>query len=236
MAMPEPAQHVVRSYDQDLNQLRSLIVRMGAAVELQVVLASRAVLELDAAAAMQAIEADPAVDALERDIERFVIRLLALRQPVAGDLRLIVGALKASDDLERIGDYATNVAKRSIVLRNAPPNFAMAGLGHMADLVQANLRTMVAALANADADMAAEVWRADAAADEVYNGVFRELVTYMLENSQNIGICTHLLFVARNLERIGDHTTNVAETVYYAVTGDEMSGPRPKAESDTYLP
>ncbi|HQT80215.1 MAG TPA: phosphate signaling complex protein PhoU, partial [Rhodopila sp.] len=161
--MPEPVQHVVRSYDQDLNQLRSLIVRMGAAVELQVVLASRAVLELDAAAAMQAIEADPAVDALERDIERFVIRLLALRQPVAGDLRLIVGALKASDDLERIGDYATNVAKRSIVLRNAPPNFAMASLGHMADLVQANLRTMVAALANADADMAAEVWRADAA-------------------------------------------------------------------------
>lgn len=234
--MPEAPQHLVRSYEQELNQLRGLIVEMGGIVESQVGWATHAVIDRDVEAATRAVEADPRVDALERDIEQFVIRLLALRQPVAGDLRLIIGGLKASDDLERIGDYASNVAKRAVVLTQAPPSFCLVGLAHMADLVRQNLHRMVTALGDSDAAVAAEVWRADKAVDDMYNAVFRELMTYMLENSHNITPCTHLLFVARNLERIGDHTTNVAETMYYAATGEELQGPRPKTESDIYLP
>ena len=234
--MPEAVQHLVSSYEQELTQLRGLIVQMGGIVESQVALATKAVIDRDAEAASQAVEADPRVDALERDIEQFVIRLIALRQPMAGDLRLIIGALKASDDLERIGDYAANVAKRSIVLTQVPPSFSLVGLAHMADLVRQNLHRMVTALDDSDGAMAAEVWRADKAVDDMYNVVFRELMTYMLENSHNITPCTHLLFVARNLERIGDHATNVAETLYYAATGKELQGPRPKTESDIYLP
>jgi len=234
--MPEAVQHLVRSYEQELTQLRGLIVEMCRIVESQVALATKAVMDRDAEAATQAVAADPKVDALEREIEQFVIRLIALRQPMAGDLRLIIGALKASDDLERIGDHAANVAKRSIVLTQAPPSFSLVALAHMADLVRQNLHRMVAALDDSDAAVAAEVWRADKAVDDMYNAVFRELMTYMLENSHNITPCTHLLFVARSLERIGDHTTNVAETMYYATTGDELSGPRPKTESDIYLP
>ncbi len=234
--MPDTAQHIVRSYEQELNQLRGLIVEMGGIVESQVVSATRAVIDRDTDAATEAVEADPKVDALERDIEQFVVRLLALRQPVADDLRRIIGALKVSDDLERIGDYAANVAKRSIVLIQAPPSFSLAGLAHMAELVRRNLHNMVTALDDSDAAVAAEVWQADKAVDDMYNVVFRELMTYMLENGHNITPCTHLLFVARSLERIGDHTTNVAETMYYATTGKELSGPRPKTESDIYLP
>ncbi len=234
-AMPE-ALHLIRSYEQELNQLRRLIVEMGGIVELQVEQATRAVIDQDAEAATRAVEADPRVDALERETEQFVIRLLALRQPMAGDLRLIIGGLKASDDLERIGDYASNVARRAIILMQAPPSFSLVGLAHLADLVRQNLHRMVAALEDADAAVAAEVWRADKEVDDMYNAVFRELMTYMLEDSHNITTCTHLLFVARNLERIGDHTTNVAETMYYAAAGEELKGPRPKTESDIYLP
>ena len=234
--MPESAEHLVRSYEQELNQLRGLILEMGGIVEWQVALATKAVMERDTEAATQAVEADPRVDALERDIEQFVIRLIALRQPMAGDLRLIIGALKASDDLERIGDYAANIAKRAIIFTQAPPSFSLVGLAHMAELVRRNLHRMITALDDGDAAVAAEVWRADKAVDDMYNAVFRELMTYMMENSHNITPCTHLLFVARNLERIGDHATNVAETTYYAATGEELPGPRPKAESDIYLP
>ncbi len=155
---------------------------------------------------------------------------------MAGDLRLIIGALKASDDSERIGDHASNVAKRSIALAQAPPSFSLIGLAHMADLVRQHLHRMIAALEDTDPGVAVEVWRADKEVDDMYNAVFRDLVTYMLDNSHNITPCTHVLFVARSLERIGDHTTNVAETMYYARTGKELSGPRPKSESNIYLP
>jgi phosphate transport system protein len=234
--MPEAAQHLIRSYEQELNRLRGLIVEMGGIVESQVALATKAVMEQDVEASTQAVEADPRVDALERGIEQFVIRLIARRQPMANDLRLIIGALKASDDLERIGDYAANIAKRAIILSRAPPSFSLVGLAHMAELVQQNLHRMVTALGAADAAVAAEVWRADRAVDDMYNAVFRELMTYMLENPHNITTCTHLLFVARSLERIGDHATNVAETMYYAATGEEFQGPRPKTENDIHLP
>ena len=168
------------------------------------------------------VEEDPKVDALEREIEQFVIRMLALRQPMAGDLRQIVAALKITGDLERIGDYAANVAKRSIVLGQFILPYSLAGLAHMATLVQEQLKSIIDALGDNDADKAIEVWRSDQVVDDIYNAMFRELITYMMEDPRNITPCTHLLFIAKNLERIGDHATNIAETVYYAVKGEVL--------------
>ncbi|HKD76875.1 MAG TPA: phosphate signaling complex protein PhoU, partial [Ktedonobacterales bacterium] len=216
-AAPE---HVVKSFDTELNKLRSLMTQMGGIVESQVALAAEAIMHRDAAAATRAVEEDPKVDALEREIESFVIRLLALRQPVASDLRHIVTALKITGDIERIGDYAANVAKRSIVLSQFAMPQSLAGLAHMATLVQAQLKSIIDALGDSDAEKAVEVWRSDQVVDDIYNAIFRELITYMMEDPRNITPCTHLLFIAKNLERIGDHATNIAENLYYAVKGE----------------
>ena len=197
-------------------------------------LAADAIMHRDAAAATRAVEEDPKVDALEREIENFVIRLLALRQPVAGDLRQIVAALKITGDLERIGDYAANVAKRSIVLAQFTLPYSLAGLAHMARLVQGQLKSIIDALGDNDADKAMEVWRSDQVVDDIYNALFRELITYMMEDPRNITPCTHLLFIAKNLERIGDHATNIAETVYYAVKGETLPDARPKGDTSAY--
>jgi phosphate transport system protein len=232
--MSETPQHVVKSYDQELKRLRSMITQMGGIVETQVALAAEAIMHRDAAAATRAVEEDPKVDALEREVETFVIRLLALRQPVAGDLRQIVAALKITGDIERIGDYAANVAKRSIVLSEFSLPFSLAGLAHMARLVQQQLKLVIDAFGDNDADRAMEVWRSDQVVDDIYNAIFRELITYMMEDPRNITPCTHLLFIAKNLERIGDHATNVAETVYYSVKGESLPESRPKGNTAAY--
>jgi phosphate transport system protein len=232
--MSEAPQHVVKSYDQELKRLRGMITQMGGIVETQVALAAEAIMHRDAAAAARAVEEDPKVDALEREVETFVIRLLALRQPVAGDLRQIVAALKITGDIERIGDYAANVAKRSIVLVEFSLPYSLAGLAHMAQLVQQQLKSVIDAFGDNDADKAMEVWRSDQVVDDIYNAIFRELITYMMEDPRNITPCTHLLFIAKNLERIGDHATNVAETVYYAVKGESLPEARPKGDTSAY--
>jgi phosphate transport system protein len=232
--MSETPQHVVKSYDQELKRLRSMITQMGGIVETQVALAAEAIMHRDAAAATRAVEEDPKVDALEREVETFVIRLLALRQPVAGDLRQIVAALKITGDIERIGDYAANLAKRSIVLAEFSLPYSLAGLAHMAQLVQQQLKSVIDAFGDNDADKAMEVWRSDQVVDDIYNAIFRELITYMMEDPRNITPCTHLLFMAKNLERIGDHTTNIAETVHYAATGEVLPEGRPKGETSAY--
>jgi phosphate transport system protein len=232
--MAETPRHVVTSYDQELTRLRSMITQMGGIVETQVALAAEAIMHRDAAAAARAVEEDPKVDALEREVETFVIRLLALRQPVAGDLRQIVAALKITGDIERIGDYAANVAKRSIVLAEFSLPYSLAGLAHMAQLVQQQLKSVIDAFGDNDADKAMEVWRSDQVVDDIYNAIFRELITYMMEDPRNITPCTHLLFIAKNLERIGDHATNVAETVYYAVKGESLPESRPKGDTSAY--
>jgi phosphate transport system protein len=232
--MPETTPHIVKSYEQELKRLRDLLVEMGGLVEAQLATATIAVVEQDTDAASRAVEQDPAVDALEREVETFVIRLLALRQPMAGDLRQIVAALKMSSDLERIGDYAANVAKRSIVLSQFNLSFKLSGLAHMARLVQENLKLTVDAIGDEDADKAAQVWRTDQAVDDIYTAIFRELVTYMMEDPRNITPCTHLLFIAKNLERIGDHATNIAETVHYAAVGESLPEVRPKGDSANY--
>ena len=232
--MPDEPQHFVRSFDQELKHLRDMMTEMGGIVENQVALASAAIIERDADAATKAVEADPRVDALEREIEQFVIRMLALRQPVAGDLRQVVAALKMTDDLERIGDYAANVAKRSIVLVEFAMPYSLAGLAHMVRLVQENLKLTIDAIGESDADKAMQVWRSDLMIDDLYTVIFRELITYMMEDPRNITPCTHLLFVAKNLERIGDHATNIAEIIYYAVKGESLPDARPKGDSSAY--
>ena len=226
--------HIVKSFEQELNRLRDLITEMGGMVESQVALAAQAVVHMDPAAATQAVEQDPKVDALEREVEQFVIRLLALRQPMAMDLRQIVAALKMTGDLERIGDYAANVAKRSLVLNQFSLPFSLAGIGTMARLVQENLKLTIDAIGESDTEKAIQVWRSDQAIDDLYTAIFRELVTYMMEDARSITPCTHLLFIAKNLERIGDHATNIAETVHYAVTGEVLPEGRPKGDSSAY--
>jgi phosphate transport system protein len=230
----EMAEHIVKSFEVDLKRLRDLLTEMGGMVESQVAMACEAVLQRDDAAASSTVEADPKVDALEHDVEQFVIRLLALRQPVGQDLRLIVASLKITGDLERIGDYAANVAKRSLVLNQFNVSFSLTGLAHMSRLVQEHLKTVIDAVGENDADKAVDVWRSDESVDEIYNALFRELITYMMEDPRNITPCTHLLFIAKNLERIGDHATNVAETVYYAVKGETLTGSRPKGDTSAY--
>ena len=232
--MASAAEHIVKSYEQELRQLGNLLTEMGGIVENQVAMASEAIMTRDSSVASKVVEEDPRVDAIERQVEQFVIRMLALRQPLAGDLRLIIAALKITGDLERMGDYASNVAKRSIVLDQFPLPYSLGGLAHMARLVQENLKTIIDAVGEQDADKAVEVWRSDQAIDDLYNTIFRELITYMMEDPRNITPCTHLLFIAKNLERIGDHATNIAETIHYAVKGENLPETRPKGDTSAF--
>jgi phosphate transport system protein len=228
------APHIVKSFTQELERLRELITRMGGLVESQVAMATRALIEHDNDLAHRAVQQDPEVDALEREAEQFVIRMLALRQPMANDLRQVVAAMKITAALERIGDYAKNMAKRSIVLGQQPLPFGLSGLAAMSRLVQEELRLVIDAVGENDMQKAVQVWQSDQAVDELYNSIFRELVTYMMEDPRSIGPCTHLLFIAKNLERIGDHATNIAEHVHYAVTGEVLADERPKGDQSAY--
>ena len=232
--MSDATEHLVKSYDIELKRLRDMLIEMGGIVESQVASAADAIMNRDGEAAMRAVEADPKVDALEREVEQFVIRMLALRQPMASDLRRVVAALKVTGDLERIGDYAANVAKRSIVLGQYNLPYSLTGLAHMATLVQDQLKSIIDALGAGDSAKAIEVWRSDQIVDDIYNALFRELITYMMEDPRNITPCTHLLFIAKNLERIGDHTTNIAETIYYSVEGEVIPDDRPKGNTSAY--
>ncbi len=229
--MPE---HIVRSYDEELRRLRDMITRMGGLAELQVADSTNALLERDSDLAEEVVRRDAQLDALEREIETFCIRLIALRQPVGADLRLIVAALKVAHDLERIGDYARNGAKRAIVLAQQPQLGSLNGFTRMARMVQENLQGAIDALVQNDAELADEIWAADEPVDEVYNGIFREMLTFMMEDPRNITAATHLLFIAKNLERIGDHATNIAETVQYAVRGETSAEERPKGDTSSY--
>ena len=228
------AQHIVKSYGQELQLLRGLMTAMGGMVENQVALATEAILHGDAAVAARAVELDAQVDGQEREAEQLVIRMLALRQPMADDLRQVVGVMKITAAMERIGDYAKNIARRSIVLGEHRLPFSLTGIANMSRLVQENLKLVIDAIGDNDADKARQAWQADLAIDEIYNSIFRELVTYMMEDARNITPCTHLLFIAKNLERIGDHATNIAEHVYYAVVGEPLREERPKGDGTAY--
>ncbi|MFT9014539.1 MAG: phosphate signaling complex protein PhoU [Acetobacter sp.] len=223
----EPA-HTITRYDQELESLRGIVARMGGLVERQTAQAVAAVVDQNEDAAREPPMLDPEVDTLEREAEQLAIRILALRAPMAVDLRQIVAVLKMSGDLERIGDYASSIARRALKVEPLDGALSFSALRAMGRLVQENLHRAVEAMVENDAERAKEVWNADTAVDELYTTMFRELVTYMMEDPRNIGPCIHLLFVAKNLERIGDHATNIAERVYYAVTGEMLPSERPR--------
>jgi phosphate transport system protein len=234
--MADETKHIVTSFGIDLKKLHDMIAVMGGLVERALADASAALLERDTELAARVVETDPKIDAEERAVEQFAVRLLALRQPVADDLRQVIQALKVVTDLERVGDYAANIAKRSMVLNQMGSGFSLSGLGQMALLVQQNLKSSIDAVGDADPQKAVAVWRADQMVDDLYNTIFRELITYMMEDARSITACTHLLFIAKNLERIGDHTTNIAEQTYYAVTGQALPDFRPKGDqTSAYL-
>ncbi|MDJ0387184.1 phosphate signaling complex protein PhoU [Roseomonas sp. E05] len=228
------SEHIVRSYEEQLKRLRELVARMGGLAERQVADAVTALIRRDVELASEVIGRDGEIDALESEIENFCVRLLALRQPMAADLRLIVAAMKISTDIERIGDYARNAAKRAIVIAQQPQLGSLNGFQWMAKLVQENLKDAMDALVKEDPAVAERVWGADAPVDDIYNGIFREMLTHMMEDPRNITAATHLLFIAKNLERIGDHATNIAETVHYALLGRNLPEDRPKSDSSAY--
>ena len=225
------SQHIIKSYDEELGQLNGLLGRMGELAEHQLAAAIEAVVKRNSDGAAEVIAGDAEVDQLERDIDALVVRVFALRQPMARDLREVFAALRAASDLERIGDYAANVAKRAIALNQATAVEPVATLPRLAQLANGMIREVRDAWVERDTEKALAVWRRDADLDAMYAGFFRELLTYMMEDPRTIGSCTHLLFMAKNIERIGDHTTNVAENLYYLVEGTPIEAARPKGDN-----
>jgi len=223
------SEHTFHAFDQELAELRKTIERMGRLVESQFAGAMKAITTSDAELAAAVIAGDPEIDRLEHQVESMAVRLLALRQPMAGDLREIVAALRISSDLERMGDFARTIAKRAVTIGALPvPPPAVPSLGWMGDSVLGMIRDMVAAHAARDAELATAVRNRDGEVDQAYTALFRELLTYMMESPQQITGCTHLLFAAKAIERVGDHATNVAEHVCFLVKGKLPSDERPK--------
>ena len=224
-------EQIVKSFHDQLEGLGTSIIQMGGLCETQLTDAIEAMARRDLGLAEKIVGLDSRIDALEAQIELQAIRLLALRQPVASDLRETLGALKISVDLERIGDLAKNVAKRAIVVsREATDQNLVQGLVRMGRLSLTQLKNVLDAYSRRDENMAMTVWKCDDEIDEIYNSLFRELLTYMMEDPKKISLSTHLLFIAKNFERIGDHATNIAETVCYIVTGSKLEDPRPKSD------
>ncbi len=226
-----PGEHTVRSYDEELSHLSNMIARMGGLAEAQLDGALQSLVKRDSDLAGKVIASDAKVDELEQEVHGFTVRLLALRQPVAHDLRLIVGALKVSGDLERIADYAANVAKRALVLNQLPPVKPTAGVPRLGRLVQDIVKAVLDAYVEQDKEKAIKVWKQDEEVDDMYTGLFRELITYMMEDPRNITPCIHLMFIAKNIERIGDHATNIAETIHFLVQGAPIREARPRGQS-----
>lgn len=222
----QPRKHLVRSFDEDLDKLSSLITRMGGLAESQVARAVQALIDRDDVLAAQVIEGDSEVDALEEEIDQTAIRLLATRQPMAVDLRMIAMALKLSNDLERISDYAKSIAKRARRLNDQPQLKPFITLPAMAEMVQEMVKDVLDAFVDRNADKAMEVWRQDEQVDSYYTQLFRELITFILEDPRKTSVCIDLLFIAKNLERIGDHATNIAEKIHYVVHGVQVNRQR----------
>ena len=221
---------VVSMLDEELVQVQARISEMGGMSEDLLAKALRSVQGRDAALARQVIERDRALDAMEVALEETVVKVIALRQPVAADLRVLIAAMKIASTLERIGDLAKNIAKRAIPLSSARPVRVTGSIVRMGRQSLTQLSDVLNAHAARDVDLAVRIWNQDYEIDEMYNAVFREVVTYMVEDSRLIGVGAQLMFIAKNLERIGDHTTHIAEMVHYVATGDSLGDDRPKGE------
>ncbi|WP_448501352.1 phosphate signaling complex protein PhoU [Sphingomonas sp.] len=216
-------EHTVKAFDEDIGQLRGLLAQMGGLAEEAIDNAMDALKRHDLQAAQAIVDGDKRIDALEAEVERLAVRLIALRAPMADDLREVVAALKIAGVLERIGDYAKNIAKRVKAIDGKSAIEPLSLLPSMANMANEMVREVLDAFAARDADAARRVCEMDRAVDDFYNSIFRTLVTFMMENPQSIGQAAHMLFIAKNLERVGDHATNVAEMVHYAATGEHMS-------------
>jgi phosphate transport system protein len=229
------SEHTIRAFDTDLQELARKVAEMGGLAEKQIADAVAALARHDTVLAQRAMAADASVDALQREIEDKAVLTIARRQPMAVDLREIVGALRLSNDLERIGDLAKNIAKRVVALNGEfPPHQVIRGVEHMTDLVLGQLKLVLDSYVRRDVATALEVWRRDEQIDGVYNSLFRELLTYMMEDPRNITFCAHLLFCAKNIERMGDHATNIAESVHYIVEGRALVDERPKGDTTSF--
>ena len=227
--------HTTKAFDTDLQDLARMVAEMGGLAEKQVADSVDALAKRDTALAQRTTQADANIDALQREIEERAVLTIARRQPMAVDLREIVGALRLVNDLERIGDLAKNIAKRVIALNGEfPPPKLIRGVEHMADMVLGQMKAVLDAYARRDISKAMAVWRGDEEIDAVCTSVFRELLTYMMEDPRNITFCIHLLFCAKNIERMGDHATNIAEAVHYMVEGQAIEGERPKGDVSSY--
>ncbi len=229
MTTTPPHEHIVKSYDEEQRHLVEEIVQMGHVAVVQLEAALDVVDRRDDSAARRIVANDESIDAAERRISHDVM-LLALRGPMARDLREILAGLRIPADIERIGDYAANVAKRSIALNAAPPLPHTSGLRALGMLAAGQVRLALRAYQTSDSELALKVRENDARLDEQYTALFRELLTYMMEDPRNITPCTHLLFMAKNLERIGDHATNIAENVWFLIHGEQPLPPREKRD------
>ena len=226
--------HTVKSYDKELDALERRIAEMGGIAEKMVVDAMDALGGCNVSLAQQVVATDPRLDALQRDIEEHAVLTIARRQPMAVDLREIVGAIRIAGDLERVGDLAKNVAKRAIKLGVEPraPR-PVIGLKHMNDVAAEMMKDVLDAYSRREVALARAVWERDVELDALEDSVFRDLLTHMMEDPRNISFCAHLLFCSKNIERIGDHATNIAETVVYLVTGENLPNERPRARPDS---
>ena len=216
-------EHTVKAFDDEIGELRGHIADMGGRAEMAITLAMQALVKRDLELARKVIADDKAIDRLETEVEKLAVRIIALRAPMADDLREVIAALKIAAVLERIGDYAKNIAKRTGALEGRRKIEPISLLPSMAQVATEMVHNVLNAFAARDAKLAVEVNERDKVVDDFYNSIFRTLVTYMYENPQAIGNAAHLLFVAKNLERVGDHATNVAEMVYFAATGEYMA-------------
>ena len=232
MAIPE---HTAKAFDADLQELSRMVAEMGGLTEKQIADAVDALSRRNPERAQQIVEADLGIDALQREIEAKAVLTIARRQPMAVDLRELLGALRLCSDLERIGDLAKNIAKRVLVLDvELHSSRVIRGVQHMGTLVLAQLKQVLDSYAGRDLEKALAVWNGDEQIDAMCTSIFRELLTYMMEDPRNITPCIHLMFCAKNIERMGDHATNIAETVYYMIEGHSMPDLRPKGDTTTF--
>jgi phosphate transport system protein len=228
-------EHIVKSFDAELTSLDNMIIEMGGLAETQLAGAIDAMVKRDVTRAAEIRESDLQIDALESEIDQLAIKLIALRQPLAQDLRVVVAALKIASKLERIGDYAKNIAKRTVALAEAPNmGGATITIVRMGQLVQVMIKNVLDAYIARDVQKANDVLARDFEVDQLNTSLFRELLTYMMEDPRNITSCTHLLFVAKNVERIGDHATSIAEQVHFIVHGALPSDERRSQDTSSY--
>ena len=228
-------EHIVTAFEAELQKISTRIAEMGGMAEANLAAAIEAIMKRDSERAEIVIRSDPEIDAMELVIEQEAVRIIALRQPMASDLREVIAAMRIAGDIERIGDLAKNIAKRALVLNKEEPVIGSFPIDRMGSQVQGQIDRVLLAYADRDAEASVAVRDYDEHVDQLHNSIFRELLTYMMEDPRTISRATHVLFIAKNLERIGDHATNIAETVYYLTTGQQLTDERPKGDDTSAL-